>query len=122
MSEKKCRHCTAEYKAESITFYKESGRSLPSVAEELGVHADQLRSRRNEILAAGTAEALAKQKAQAAELARLRRENRRLKPKNEIVKCAVAFSHATSGHEVCVHRRRAGDLSCSAPLFRLWAG
>ncbi len=41
--------------------------------------------------AAGTAEALAKQKAEAAELARLRRENRRLEQENEILKRAAAF-------------------------------
>ena len=42
MSEKKRRRFTAEYKAESVKFYEESGRSLQSVAEELGVHANQL--------------------------------------------------------------------------------
>lgn len=91
MSEKKRRRFTAEYKAESVKFYEESGRSLQSVAEELGVHANQLRGWRIEILAAGTAEALAKQKAEAAELARLRRENRRLEQENEILKRAAAF-------------------------------
>ena len=91
MSERKRCHFTAEYKAESVRFYEESGRSLQSVAEELGVHANQLRSWRNEILAAGTAEALAKQKAEAAELARLKRENRRLEQENEILKRAAAF-------------------------------
>jgi transposase len=50
-----------------------------------------LRGWRNEILAAGTAEALAKQKAEAAELARLRHENRRLEQENEILKRAAAF-------------------------------
>ncbi len=80
ISERKRRHFTAEYKAESVKFYEESGRSLQSVAEELGVHANQLRSWRNEILAAGTAE-----------LARLRRENRRVEQENEILKGAAAF-------------------------------
>ena len=47
---------------------EESGRSLQAVAEELGVHANQLRPWRNERLAAGSAEALARQKAEAAEL------------------------------------------------------
>jgi hypothetical protein len=37
----------------------------------------------NERLAAGSAEALARQRAEAAELVRLRRENKRLKQKNE---------------------------------------
>jgi transposase-like protein len=70
MSETRRHHFTAEYKAESVRFCEESRRSLQSVAGELGVHADHLRSWRNDILAAGTAEALAKQKAEAAKLAR----------------------------------------------------
>ncbi|MEZ5936129.1 MAG: hypothetical protein R3F54_30355 [Alphaproteobacteria bacterium] len=55
-----------------------SGRSLRSAAEDLGVHAGQRRSWRNGFPAAGTAGALAKEKAEAAEPARLRRANRRL--------------------------------------------
>ena len=47
----KARHFMAEYKAESVKFYEESGRSLQPVAEELDVHAKQLRSWRNEIRA-----------------------------------------------------------------------
>ena len=48
MSERKRRRFTAEDKAESVKFYEESGRSLQSAAEELGVHANQLRGWRNE--------------------------------------------------------------------------
>ena len=55
------------------------------------VHADQLRGWRNEHLAIGSAEALARQKAEAAELARLRREVKRLEQENEILKRAAAF-------------------------------
>ena len=51
---------------------EESGKTLQQVADELGVHPNQLRGWRNERLAAGTAEALARQKAEAAELERLR--------------------------------------------------
>jgi transposase len=85
------RRFTAEFKAEAIKLLEESGRALPEVAEELGVHANQLRTWRNEHLAAGSAEALARQKAEAAELARLRRENKRLEQENEILKRAAAF-------------------------------
>src|SRR3954471_14131444 len=46
---------------------------------------------RNEHLAASSAEALARQKAEAAELARLRREVKRLEQENEILKKAAAF-------------------------------
>jgi transposase len=87
----KRRRFTAEYKAEAVKRLSESGKGLQEVADELGVHANQLRSWRNEQLATGSAEALARQKAEAAELARLRREVRRLEQENEILKRAAAF-------------------------------
>ena len=89
--ERKRRRFTAEYKAEAVKRLEESGKALQQVAAELGVHANQLRTWRNERLAAGSADALARQKAEAAELARLRRENRRLERENEILKRAAAF-------------------------------
>jgi transposase len=85
------RRFTAEYKAEAVKRLEESGKSLQQVAGELGVHANQLRTWRNDILAAGSAEASARQKAEAAELARLRREVKRLEQENEILKRAAAF-------------------------------
>ena len=85
------RRFTGEFKTEAVRLLEESGRPLQAVAEELGVHANQLRGWRNEHLAAGPAEALARQKAEAAELARLRRENKRLEQENEILKRAAAF-------------------------------
>ena len=90
MEKRKRRRFTAEYKAEAVKRLEESGKGLQQVADELGVHANQLRGWRNERLAAGTAEALARQKAEAAELARLRRENKRLGQENEILKRAAA--------------------------------
>ena len=85
------RRFTPEFKAEAVKLLEESGRPLQAVAEELGVHANQLRGWRNEHLAAGSTEALARQKAEAAELARLRRENKRLEQENEILRRAAAF-------------------------------
>ena len=85
------RRFTAEFKTEAVRLLEESGRPLQVVAEELGVHANQLRGWRNERLAAGSAEALARQKAEAIELARLRREVKRLEQENEILKRAAAF-------------------------------
>jgi transposase len=84
------RRFTSEYKAEAVKRLEESGKPLPQVAAELGVHANQLRGWRNERLAAGSAEALARQKAEAAELARPRRENKRLEQESEILKRAAA--------------------------------
>jgi transposase len=91
MEERKRRRFTAEYKSEAVERLAESGKTLQAVADELGVHANQLRGWRNERLAASSAEALARQKAEAAELARLRREVKRLEQENEILKRAAAF-------------------------------
>ena len=85
------RRSTAKVKIEAVKLLEESGRPLQAVAGELGVHANQLRMWRNEHLAAGSAAALAKQKAEAAELARLRREVKRLEQENEILRRAAAF-------------------------------
>src|ERR687885_2192578 len=89
--ERKRRRFTAEYKAEAVKRLEESGKALRQVAAELGVHPNQLRTWRNERLAAGPAEALARQKAEAAELARLRRGVKRLEQEDEILKKAAAF-------------------------------
>jgi transposase len=85
------RRFTGEFEAEAVKLVEESGRPLQAVAEELGIHPNQLRTWRNEPLAASSAEALARHKAEAAELARLRRELRRLEQENEILKRAAAF-------------------------------
>ena len=85
------RRFTSEFKNEAVKLAEESGRPRQAVAADLGVHANQLRMWRNEQLAAGSAEALARQKAEAAELARLRREGRRLEQENEILRRAAAF-------------------------------
>jgi transposase len=77
------RRFTAEYKTEAVNRLEESGRSLQQVADELGVHANQRRGRRHEQRAAGSAEA--------AELARLRREVKRLEQENEILQRAAAL-------------------------------
>jgi transposase len=85
------RRFTSEFKNEAVKLAEESGRLLQAVAAELGVRANQLRAWRNEQVAAGSAEALARQQAEAAELARLRREVKRLEQENEILKRAAAF-------------------------------
>src|SRR5918998_1729702 len=91
------RRFTTEFKTEAVRLLEESGRPLQAIAEELGVHANQLRMWRNEHLAAGSAEALARQKVEAAELVRLRREVKRLEQENEILKRAAAFFAREAG-------------------------
>ncbi len=85
------RRFTAEFKAEAVGRLLEGGKGLGEVATELGISPGQLSAWRNEHLAAGSAEALARQKAEAAELARLRRENKRLEEEVEILRKAAAF-------------------------------
>ena len=85
------RRFTSEFKAEAVKLPTEGGKPLRQVADELGVHANQLRGWRNEHLAAGSAEALAQRKAEQAELQRLKRENKRLEEEVEILRKAAAF-------------------------------
>ena len=85
------RRFTAEFKVEAVRRLLEGGKGLGEVATELGISPGQLSGWRNEHLAAGSAEALARQKAEAAELQRLRRENKRLEEEVEILRKAAAF-------------------------------
>ena len=92
MAERRTRRSfTREFKAQAVKRLLDGGKGLGEVATELGLSPGQLSGWRNEHLAAGSAEALARQKAEAAELARLRRENKRLEQENEILKRAAAF-------------------------------
>ena len=51
MEKRKRRRFTAEYKSEAVKRLEESGKTLQEVADELGVHANQLRGWRNGQLA-----------------------------------------------------------------------
>jgi len=91
------RRFTEEYKAEAVERLSAPGASYSSVASELGVTATQLKTWYLERAAAGSEEALARQKADAAELARLKRENKRLTEENDILQKASAFFAARAG-------------------------
>lgn len=91
MASKPRRRFTAEYKTEAVARLSTPGAMLTSVAKELGISATQLKSWWLEREAAGSAAALARQQAEAAELQHLRRENRRLQEENEILRKASAF-------------------------------
>ncbi|MEM8760369.1 MAG: hypothetical protein AAGE83_08620, partial [Pseudomonadota bacterium] len=56
------------------------------VAAELGVTATQLKTWKLELDAAGSAAAIAAQRAEATELAQLRRDNKRLKEEMEVLR------------------------------------
>src|SRR4051794_861812 len=92
MAEKRTRRrVTAEFKGEAAERLLDGGKGLGEVATEPGLSPGQLGGRRNEHLAAGSAEALAARKAEQAEAQRLRREVERLGEEVEILRKAAAF-------------------------------
>ncbi|OBY26592.1 transposase [Leisingera sp. JC1] len=82
---------TDEFKAAAVGRLYKPGATQTGVARELGVTSPQLKTWRLEIEAAGSMAALRRQQADAAELDRLRKENKRLKLENEILEKASAF-------------------------------
>ena len=82
---------TDEFKAAAVGRLYKPGATQTGVAKELGVTSSQLKTWRLEIEAAGSLEAMRRLRADAAELDRLRKENKRLKLENEILEKASAF-------------------------------
>ncbi len=82
---------TDEFKAAAVGRLYKPGATQTGVAKELGVTSSQLKTWRLEIEAAGSIAAMRRQQADAAELDRLRKENRRLTLENEILQKASAF-------------------------------
>ena len=97
MGTTKRRNFTPEYKAEAVERLAEPGASYGSVAAELGVSSTQVKTWYLEQAAAGSEAALARQKSDAEELTRLRRENKRLAEENEILQKASAFFAVRAG-------------------------
>jgi transposase len=83
---------SAEFKAETVRLVRESGKSIGAIARELDLTESALRQwvRQAEIDAGrGPAGALTTE--ERAELAALRRENKRLRMERDILKKATAF-------------------------------
>lgn len=97
MGSKKRRIFTDEYKAEAVARLDQVGSSYGGIAAELGITVTQLKTWHLEQIAAGSADALARQKADAAELLKLRKENKHLAEENEILQKASAFFAARAG-------------------------
>ena len=91
MTKHKRRQFTSEFKEQAVARLSAPRATLNSVAKELELTASQLRTWKLELEAAGSAEALARRKSDGLELAELRRENKRLKEENEIMRKASAF-------------------------------
>ena len=85
------RRFTAEYKEHAVGRLSKPGATASAVAAELGISPTQLKTWRLELEAAGSAEAIAHQKAEAAELRQLRRDVKVLREENEILRKASAF-------------------------------
>ena len=86
------RRCfSPECKEQSVALLSEPGATLGGVAAALGIMPAQLKTWRLELEAAGSATAIATQKAAAAELADLHRETKKLKEEVEVLRKASAF-------------------------------
>lgn len=92
MAKKKKRSFTPEQKLAAVKIVQDSGKSVATVAQELGLSVSSLRIwvKRAEI-DAGNGPAGALTTDERAEVTRLRRENRRLEQENAFLKKASAF-------------------------------
>ena len=88
---KQRRKYTDDYKASAVERLYEPDATQGSVSNELGITGTQLKTWRLEIEAFGSIEAKRRQKADAAELVRLRKDNKRLAEDVEILHKASAF-------------------------------
>jgi transposase-like protein len=91
MTKQTRRRFSPDYKEEAVGRLSEPGATHGSVAGELGITPTQLKTWRLELEAAGSGASIATQKAEAAELTQLRRDNKRLKEKVEVLRKASAF-------------------------------
>jgi transposase-like protein len=82
---------TDAFKAAAVDRLYDTGATQGSIAKELGITGTQLKTWRLEIEAFGSSEAKRRQKADAAELERLRKDNKRLAQEVEILHKASAF-------------------------------
>ena len=84
-------HYPPEFKQEAVQLYRSSGKSIPKMAEELGIASESMRRwiRQHEV-DEGEREGLTTEERE--ELSRLRRENKTLRQEREFLKKAAAGS------------------------------
>jgi transposase len=80
-----------EFRRQAVELVRSSGRSIPQIADELGVSPQSLRNwvKQGELDRGERRDGLTGDERE--ELRRLRRENRRLQQEREILKAAAAF-------------------------------
>ena len=109
---------TDDYKTAAVERLYEPGATQGSVAKELGITGTQLKTWRLEIEAFGSVEAKRRQQADAAELVRLRKDNKRLAEEVEILHKASAFfatravKPSFSGHCFAMPCRAMDEQAC----------
>ena len=91
MEQGKRRRFSDEYKDEAIERLEHSDLSYRSVSEDLGVSVMQLKGWHLKRLAAGSCAALSRQKSDAAELTRLRRDLKEAREEVDILRKASTF-------------------------------
>lgn len=89
MSKRKRRTYTDEFKAEAVKLVTEQGYSVAVAARNLGVSANSLRNWKQQIETVNEDETMTEEEQM--ELARLRKENQRLRMERDILKKATAF-------------------------------
>jgi transposase len=83
-------HYPPEFKREAVELYRSSEKSIPKIAQELGIADESLRRWiKQDQIDEGEREGLSTEERQ--ELSRLRRENRTLKQEREFLKKAAVF-------------------------------
>ena len=89
MTKRHRRKFSDEFKAETVTLIRTSGRTVGSVARELNIGETAVRRWVNQAEALGSADSLSPD--ERTELQRLRKENRELRMEKEILAKATAF-------------------------------
>jgi transposase len=85
------RKFTPEYKAEAVALVIDSGRSVPEVAQSLGVHENTLSNWVNKAKERGEVPEKPVTLSERAELVRLRKDNTQLQMDNAFLKKAAAW-------------------------------
>ena len=91
MSSKHGKRYSQEFKREAVLYYRSSGKSYKQVAEELDVSDASLCKWNQEMTEKESPSSDSLNQSEREELARLRRENKRLKMESEIIKKAMVF-------------------------------